>query len=75
MRHTNPNMVAPVLQGIQDGEALAGHTSGDDVLFLQYKHLDDLTEELGRPTGQFLVAAQVAWTQGFIAAYRSAEDW
>lgn len=71
--HVNPNMVEPVQAGISMGEQSLDLANADELFQAQLATIDELQAQVGRPTGQFLVAKRIAFAQGFIAAYRSAE--
>lgn len=75
MKHSNPNMVPAVLEGIEAGEAMAGTTVGDELLAATQEEADQLSNQLvAQRTGRFLPVWQLAKHQGFIAAYRSATE-
>jgi len=73
MKHVNPNMIVPVLEGIEAGEAARGHTLGPSLLADQYQTIESLTAP---PTpgayraGNLVRAKAIAHAQGFIAGYR-----
>lgn len=77
--HVNRNMVQPVLDGIAEGELTVGHPDGDMIYNTYCAIIDDniplLVPRGDRvsPVGAFLPAKRIAYAQGFIAAYRSAE--
>lgn len=77
MRHINPNMVVPVLEGIADGEDAVGSPSGDYQLAEQVGTAEELSRLLtptqDRPfvIGAFLKSKDIAYCQGWIAAYRA----
>lgn len=77
MRHVNPNMSQPVLEGIKEGEAWVCCWGGDAKLAEQVAIAEEMTAQLAsagdRPfvVGGFIKARRLAYAQGFIAAYRS----
>lgn len=78
--HTNGNMTPSVLRGIEIGERNVGNDFGDDVLQHAYRDLEEQTLAL-QPTGDrpfvvsaFLKAKALAYTQGYIAAYRAGTE-
>lgn len=79
MRHTNPNMSPSVLAGVAEGEQ-AALDHGDWVLVAYYQKHEEQTAALTPPgdrpfvVGAFLKAKELAYVQGFIAAYRTATE-
>lgn len=80
MRHVNPNMVVPVLEGIADGEEAVGAPSGDYQLNEKISTVEEMSHLLvatgDRPfvISAFLKAKDVAYCQGWIAAYRTGTE-
>lgn len=80
MRHSNPNMVRPVIEGIVQGELYVPSPHGLKRLAEAYHALEVQTADLvptgDRPfvVGAFLKAKALAHTQGFIAAYRAGTE-
>lgn len=67
MKHSNPNMVQPVLEGIAVGEKL-----GEGLIDIVLEDTEWLERKLAtQRTGRFLPARALAFNQGVIAAYRS----
>lgn len=77
MRHSNPNMSVPVLEGIAAGEAAVGSPEGDLTLEAQYELIRQIMEPAdahGFRVSSFLKAKSVARAQGFIGAYRASTE-
>lgn len=81
MRHANPNMSPSVLMGIADGEqAAADPNLAPDIIEVAYRQHEEQSAALVAPgdrpfvVGAFLKAKELAFTQGFIAAYRTATE-
>jgi hypothetical protein len=68
MRHVNPNMIQPVLDGIAAAEARLDL----DFFEQQQQVLVDEQPAVERHTGRFVPAKRIAFAQGYIGAYRSA---
>ncbi len=80
MRHTNPNMVEPVLAGIAAGERAVSAHDGHILYAQQIETIAQLTPQLTPPgdrpfvVGGFLKAKAIAFAQGFVAAYRTGTE-
>lgn len=78
MRHVNPNAIAPVLEGISQGELAVEDLSGDDLLALAYRDIERLTAPTvpgGFRLGRTQTAKEIGRAQGFIAAYRTGTEY
>lgn len=78
MRHVNPNAIAPVLEGIAQGELASGHpATGDEILANAYARIAELTAPVvpgGFRLGRTQTAKEIGRAQGFIAAYRAGTE-
>lgn len=75
-RHINPNMVTYVNAGIEHGASVVGMPSADWQIEEMIAHAEELAHQLAdQRTGRFLPATQLAYAEGFIAAYRAATEY
>lgn len=80
MRHTNPNMCQPVLDGIAAGELAVDDPQGAVTAAAMQASLEDLQGALVPPgdrpfvVGAFLKAKALAYAQGWVAAYRAGTE-
>lgn len=75
MKHINPNMVASVLEGIADGERLAGTVGTESAFQAVVEAAQRLHEQLAtQVTARIMPSKQLAYNEGFIAAYRAASE-
>lgn len=77
--HVNPNLVAPLLRGIEAGEQLVGHQSAEATIALLVEGMEDLTAKLtpgpsGIVMGGLVHAKQLAYSQGVVGSYRAATE-
>lgn len=75
MKHINPNMVAPVLAGIEVGERLVGE-AGEHVIDALIADAERLSNLLAaQVTARILPSKELAYAQGAIAAYRASTEY
>lgn len=79
MKHTNPNMIEPVLAGIELGAKLVGDPDGERIFADVVDDAARLHAALqpgpsGFRVGSFVPARQLAFSEGFIAAYRTGTE-
>lgn len=75
MRHTNPNLIVPVLAGIKVGERIASVPGSELFLADAVADMERLSSQLEKQlTGRILPAKHLAFAQGLVGGYRAATE-